>query len=167
MKTTRSLGAAAIAGVLLLGGCSVATTTPVNPSASNATAAAPAKSGAAEAGQAVDKNALIKEIAGGAASVKTSTTTMEMGVTLAGKETTTKIVSVVDQSQAGHTKVQLDMGDGALQVVTDGDTYCMKMGGTWFKMTKAQLEKGGTKLPDTEDQATTLTKLESKISKIV
>lgn len=170
-----ALPAAAVAAVLLLVGCSSAapTTAPVGTTTTTGAVAAPTTtttttSGAA-AGQAVDKAAFIRDLGVGNAAVKTMTTTTEASIKMGETTNKTEMVMQIDQSVKDRlrAKLTMDIGIGEMAVVMDGDDYYMQMDGTWYKTSKAQMEKAGQPIPDTEDQAGTLARLEGKIQKVV
>ena len=178
MQRAPLLAALALTGALLVTGCgspaastssTTSTTSTTSTSTSTTSAASTTSTTTSQpASGTVDKDALLKELADGNASVKTMTTTMQIGLTSAGKTTSTTMVMAIDQSVAKHLRASITMniGVGDMQIVMDGDNYYLQMAGTWYKMTKAQLEKSGAAAPDTASQSDTLNKLSPKIRKV-
>lgn len=170
MKHIRLLGAATAGALIILSGCSAPTVAPARSSAPAAPAGGSSASSNTQAPAVgdLDKTALLKSIADASAAVKTSTTTMDMSMTMSGKPVTSKWVMETDQSTKGHLKAKIAMNVTGLDmnVVMDGDTYYVQMMGQWFKMDKADLEKQGTKMPDTTDPGVVLGQLESQVQTI-
>lgn len=173
MSATHRYGVLAVAALLLLGGCGgTATTTTTTAPAGTAAAPAPATSttkAGEVAGQTADKDAIIEKMMTAYSTVKTFTWTSDGSTNVGGTETKMSIVAVVDQSTKGHTKTKMTMGTSAGDIVTilDGDDYYLQMGGTWFKMDKASIEKTGVEMPDSSDPASSLGDLRAQIQKAV
>ena len=177
MNRAHPLGALVLAAALLVAGCGApaATTTTSTTTSSTTTAATSTTStttstttSSAPASGTVDKDALLKQLTAGNATVKTMTTTMDIAIKSADKTATTAMVMAVDQSDPKHLRASMTMniGVGDMAVVMDGDNYYLQMAGTWYKMTKEQLQKTGGTAPDTSTQADTLNKLGGKIQKV-
>jgi len=120
-------------------------------------------------GQEVDKAALLQAITQAQAFVKTSTTTIDGSTTVAGKTTAIKSVVVADRTNTAHTvaKTTMSAAGADFNMIIDGDTYYMQMGGTWFKLDKSSLDKSGVPVPDLTDQSAQLKDMSGKVQKIV
>lgn len=166
MKSTRVWSAALAA--LLVTGCTAPTTVSAPaPTAATTSPAAPASAPAG--GQEVDKTALLQSMAEAQAGVKTSTTNMEGSTTTAGKTTPIKSVIVADRTNADHVvaKTTMSAAGADINMIIDGDTYYMLMGGAWFKLNKASIETSGVSVPDVTDQSAALKDMAAKVQKIV
>lgn len=169
MTSARVLSAALAA--LLITGCSAPTTVsaPASTAAGGPAATTSAPTSAPAGGQEVDKTALLQQVAQAQAFVKTSTTTMDGITTTAGKTTPIKSVIVADRTDPKHlvAKTTMSAAGADINMIIDGDTYYMQMGGAWFKLTKASIETSGVSVPDVTDQSTALKDMAAKVQKIV